>query len=76
MATIECTFEEFKRMAKEFQDSLPTLNKEELENAWKCIGLAYLGMSEDMWQTSAAYVIQFLSEKYVQRVFEMDKKCL
>lgn len=74
MATIECTFEEFKRMAKEFQDSLPTLNKEELENAWKCISLAYLGMSEDMWQTSAAYVLQFLSETYFER--EMELVCL
>ena len=34
--TIECSFEEFKRMAKEFRDAAPTLNLDELDNAWKC----------------------------------------
>lgn len=43
--SIECTFEEFKRMAQEFRVNAPTLNPDELQNAWKCLGLGYLGMN-------------------------------
>ena len=35
-----------------------TLNPDELQNAWKCLGLGYLGMNEPMWQNSAAIVLQ------------------
>lgn len=42
--TIECTNLEFRKMTKEFIDALPSLNKEELESGWHCIGVAYLGV--------------------------------
>lgn len=71
MSSINCTWEEFKKMANEFHKSLPTLNEDELENAWKCLGLAYLGMSEPIWQNSAAILLQMEMRAYMQREFEL-----
>lgn len=62
--TIECSFDEFERMAKEFHDAAPALNLEELDNAWKCLGLGYLGMNEPMWQTSAATLLKMAGRAY------------
>lgn len=69
--TIECSWEEFKRMAKEFHMSAPTLNQDELENAWKCFGLGYLGMNECMWENSAAILYQMESKTYFNRLFSL-----
>jgi hypothetical protein len=35
---------QFKWLSKEFHDAEPILGIEELDNAWKCLDLAYLGM--------------------------------
>ncbi len=73
MSTISCTWNEFKRMAKEFQDASPTLNIEELDNAWKCLGLAYLGLTEPMWQNSAAILLNLQSRAYLRREAELTE---
>ena len=70
MSTITCTFDEFKRMAKEFHEAAPTLSQEELDNAWKALGLAYLGMHEEMWNTSAAILLNMESRTYWDRTVE------
>lgn len=44
--SLDCTFEQFKRMAKEFREAASSLNLEELDNAWKCLGLGYLNMTK------------------------------
>lgn len=67
MATIECTYEEFKRMAKEFHEAAPSLKIDELDNAWKCLGLGYIGMNEPMWQHSAATLLKMESRLYMER---------
>lgn len=69
--SISCTWEEFKRMAKEFHDALPTLDLDALDNAWKCLGLAYLGMTEPMWQNSAAILLKMEGRAYMQREAEL-----
>lgn len=74
MATIDCTFEQFKRMAKEFHDSAPTLNEEQLDSAWKCLGLGYFGMNEPMWQHSAATLLKMETRTYVKRLEELDEQ--
>lgn len=71
MSTIECTFEEFKRTAMDFHNAVSTLPEEELENAWKALGLAYLGMYEEMWQRSAVIVLDMESRAYWNRVYEL-----
>lgn len=54
MSTIPCTWEEFKQLAKEFHQAAPTLNLDELDNAWKCLGHAYVGMTDErFWAHSA-----------------------
>ncbi len=64
MATFDCTWEEFKQLAKQFHDAAPTMNLEELDNAWKCLGLHYLGMNEEMWRNSAAIVLKIEGRNY------------
>lgn len=71
MTTFNCTFEEFKQAAKEFHFAVPTLNRDELENAYKALVLMYFGMHEDMWQTSAATVLKMETKVYIDRVAEL-----
>lgn len=59
-------------MAKQFREALPTLNAVELENAWKCLGLAYLGMHEEMWATSAAVLLKMECAAYMKREVELN----
>ena len=72
MATIECSWEEFKRMAREFHDAAPTLDEDELDNAWKCLGLGYIGMNEPQWQSSAATLLKMEAKVYAARVHELS----
>jgi hypothetical protein len=41
MSELACTFDEFKRTARDFHKVAPTLEIDELDNAWKCLGLGY-----------------------------------
>lgn len=71
MSTMECTWEEFKQMAKEFRMAAPTMDLDELDNAWNCLGLAYLGMTEDMWRNSAAIVLKMEMRTFMDREEEL-----
>lgn len=71
MSSVNCTFDQFKRIARDFCNAAPTLELDQLENAWKCLGLAYLGMHEEMWQTSAAIVLKMETETYLLREAEL-----
>ena len=62
-----CSFDEFKKSAKEFNDSIDTLNIEELDNAWKCLGIQYLSMDEEMWLNSSAILYEMMCKKYIER---------
>ncbi len=63
---IDCTFEEFKRMAKEFHEAAPKLSVDELNGAWKCLGLGYLGMNEPMWSNSAAALLRMEARTFAE----------
>lgn len=69
--TINCTFEEFKRFSKEFHDNAPSMNQEELDNAFKALGLCYLGMFETEWQNSAMAVLKLSASTYFNRASEL-----
>jgi len=71
--SLTCTFEEFKRMAKEFREAAPTLNFEELQNAFMCLGLGYLNISEPIWQHSAAIVLKMETQTFLRREFELKQ---
>ena len=71
MATLPCSWEEFKRRAKEFHEAAPTLNLEQLDNAFKALSLSYLGMHEEMWQLSAATVLKMETRTYLEREDEL-----
>lgn len=71
MATFECSWEEFKRASKEFYDAAPTLNSDELDNAFKALGLMYFGMNEDRWQTSAVALLNMMSRRHLERELEL-----
>lgn len=72
--TISCNWEEFKQYAKEFHDAVGGMNLDELDNAWKCLGLAYLGMHEEMWNNSAAVVLSMACREFLQREEELIKE--
>jgi hypothetical protein len=74
VSDLECTFEQFKRMAREFHEAAPTLNLEQLDNAWKCLGLSYLNMSEQMWQSSAAILLKMEMRTYIEREADLLSK--
>lgn len=71
--TFDCSWEEFKHRTKQFTDMAPTLNYDELDNAFKALGLSYLGMRESMWQHSAAIVLKMATKTYLQREVELDQ---
>jgi len=71
MSTFDCSFEEFKRQANEFRLAAPDLNIDELDNAWKCLGLHYLGMNEPMWQGSAVIVLNMMTRVFLDREAEL-----
>lgn len=72
--TFDCTFEEFKQRAREFHDAASSLNYDELDNAYKALGLSYIGMKEEMWQHSAAIVLKMMLKVYVERQLELDNE--
>lgn len=74
MGTIACTWEGFKRMAREFQDAAPTLDEDELDNAWKCLGLAFIGMNEPQWQSSAETLLGLEAKVHAARALELSAK--
>lgn len=71
MPTLECTWEEFKRASKEFYDAAPTLNLDELDNAFNALGLMYYGMNDDKWQHSAVALLNMMSRVYFEREMEL-----
>lgn len=52
-------------MAKEFRENSSSMNLDELDNAFKCLSLAYIGMTEDMWQHSAFILLQMETKTYL-----------
>ena len=73
MATIDCSWDELKRMAKEFHCAVPTLDEDELDNAWKCLSLGYLGMKDTQWQHSAAALLLIEARTHVARLLELRR---
>lgn len=78
--TLEPTFHEFKVMAKDYFQALPTLDYDGIENGFKCLGLAYLGLrfSEHpilgaVERTSAPLVLKLATEACVRREIELDQ---
>lgn len=71
--TLECSWDEFKLCVKEFIDAAPTLNFDELDNAFKAVGLSYLGMREDMQQHSASIALKIATETYVDQEVELER---
>jgi len=80
-ASIRTDFEGLKQMASEFHKALPTLNEDELENSWKCFGLAYMGCEfpDDLRgrtnrDASAPALLRIVSRDYLQRKLELDAR--
>jgi len=70
--TLACSWEEFKQRTREFHLAAPTLNFDELDNAFKALALSYLGMREDMWRHSAAVVLKMATKTYIEREVELN----
>jgi len=70
---------EFKMMAKQFFDAAPSLNLDELDNAHKCLGLAY--MSFDFPNTTignmqreveAPIIMKLAMDAHLKRLIELE----
>lgn len=72
MSTLECSWEEFKHRTREFHLAAPTLNYDELDNAFKALALSYLGMREEQWRTSAAIALKFAATSFIKREVELE----
>lgn len=69
-----CSWVEFKRMALEFHNAAPTLNLDELDNAFKCVKLGYFNLNESdlkMWKRSAVIVLEMAVEDFQKREAEL-----
>ena len=47
MSTITCTYDEFRRIVRDFLVAADDATEDELEAGSKCVGLAYLGIEWD-----------------------------
>jgi hypothetical protein len=73
--TIQCKWDEFKRMGKEFLDLLPSANLDEVENGYKALGLAYIGMGgskSELFQSEILFKI--LTKKKIEH--ELGLLCI
>lgn len=65
--TVACTWEEFKRMGKEFLDLLPCSTEDQAEAGYKALGLAYIGLDgTDMEVHQAAMLLRILGRKKIE----------
>jgi hypothetical protein len=76
MSTFECSWQEFKQRAQEFHLAAPTLELDQLENAFKALSLSYLGMTEEMWRNSAAIVLKMEAKTFMQREAELLRESI
>jgi len=81
MATIEVTFDEFRKMGKQFLDLInePVQQQPEhgdaVENAWKCFALAYLGL-KDMTaseEIQAPILLNLIGRKKFEFEFKINR---
>lgn len=72
MSTLECSWEEFKQRTREFHLAAPSLNYDELDNAFKALALSYLGMRDEQWRTSAAIALKFATVSFIKRETELE----
>lgn len=78
-ATIATDFDGLKRMAKEFHEAAPTLNRDELDNAFKAFGLGYLGCEfpDDVQghanrEAGAPALFRIVQREYLTRQLALD----
>lgn len=63
-------FPEFKRLSKEFFDALPSANPEEADAGFKCLTLAYMGMTgSEIEVHQAQYVVKIAARQMMEREF-------
>lgn len=62
------SYDDFKRLGKEFLDALPTSTEEEAEAGFKCFTIAYLhGDFNETEQYQASIVVQIIGKKLLQK---------
>jgi len=67
-----CNWQEYKKMAVEFHQMAPDLDYDELDNAFKCLTLAYFNLKCDpMWKGSSVIVMEMATKDFMQREMEL-----
>lgn len=77
--TIATDFAGLKRMAREFNDAMPTLDRDGLENGMKAFGLAYIGcefpdnlIGQANREAGAPALFRIVQRAYTLRQIELD----
>ena len=64
---LECDWNEYKQRTVEFLQTAPELDSAELSNAFKCLTLSYINLTELMWKQSAAVIMEIATHSFVTR---------
>jgi hypothetical protein len=80
MSTLECTWDELKRRAKEFHELAPTATThDELDQLWKMFGLSYLNadisdtrIPQEVMRVQAAALFRIVQREYVAHLGRLD----
>lgn len=75
-ASIEMNLEGFKKLVGEFTKAAPTATIESLDNGFKCVGLAYLGIDPAPAPGSADQVIAVSYLEYAGRRYHERERDL
>ncbi len=77
--SIPTDYEGLRRMGSEFLKAIPTLNADELDSGFACMGLAYLGcdfgaspMAEVHRTSSAPALMRLVARAVTQRQVELE----
>lgn len=72
-STVQCTWPEMKQMGSEFLRALPSLDRDQADNAMKCLGLALLGLEgAEIERQQAVHLFRYASHAYLRHEAALD----
>jgi hypothetical protein len=74
--SIVVTYQEFRKMVSTFCQECDTFDSDELDNAHKCIALAYFGLSDELTIEQQVYELPILLNIATQKYFEREHALL
>ena len=75
MSTIQVPYQEFRQMVSTFCKELDTFDYDEMDNAHKCVVLAYFGLGDitEREQLEAEILLKITSKKFIEHEYQLNK---